>query len=75
MKLKEYLEKLQELYETYGDLELIYSSDDEGNNYDTVKYLPVIVNFKICDKEIVTDEDIVEYEYDETDYSKVICIN
>jgi nitrate reductase NapAB chaperone NapD len=73
MKLKEYLEKLQELYETYGDLELIYSSDDEGNYYDRVTHLPDIVNFNMVDKEVIHDDDIEEYSEDE--YSKVICIN
>ena len=29
MKLKEYIEKLQELYLEHGDLELVYASDDE----------------------------------------------
>ena len=30
MKLKEYIAKLQELEAIHGDLEIVYSSDDEG---------------------------------------------
>ncbi len=73
MKLKEYLDKLQELYNEHGDLELIYSSDDEGNNYNRVSYLHGIVNFNEIDKEVIHNDDIEEYSEDE--YSKVICIN
>ncbi len=73
MKLKEYLDKLQELYNEHGDLELIYSSDDEGNNYNRVSYLQGIVNFNEIDKEVIHNDDIEEYSEDE--YSKVICIN
>ena len=33
VKLTKYIEKLQELLKEHGDLELIYSTDDEGNEY------------------------------------------
>ena len=36
MKLKEYIEKLQELYLEHGDLELVYAVDDEGNYYQSL---------------------------------------
>ena len=68
-----YIEKLQELLQEHGDLELIYSSDDEGNNYDMLAYLPSIVNYNSSWKEVISDEDLEEYDVSE--YKKVICIN
>lgn len=73
MKLKLYLEKLQELYETYGDLELIYSSDDEGNEYNTVNYEPSLANYIASDRGVIHEDDLEEFN--ESDYQKVICIN
>ena len=46
MKLKEYLTNLQNLALKYPELmdnEIIYSSDDEGNNYNTVLFKPTIL--------------------------------
>ena len=34
------VEELQKLIEKYGDLPVIYSTDDEGNFYEKVLYLP-----------------------------------
>ena len=72
MKLTKYIEKLQELLAEHGDLELIYSSDDEGNNYNKVHYEPSIVNYISSDREVIHDD--LE-EWDESEYQKVICIN
>ena len=36
MRLTKYIEKLQELFAEHGDLDLIYSKDDEGNGYEKV---------------------------------------
>ena len=71
--LTTYIEKLQELLQEHGDLELIYSSDVEGNNYDNLSYLPSIVNYNSVWKEVISDEDLEEY--DESEYSKAICVN
>ena len=71
--LTNYIEKLQELLQEHGDLELIYSSDDEGNNYDNLAYLPSVVNYNSSWKEVISDEDLEEYN--ESDYKKVICVN
>ena len=73
MRLTKYIEKLQELLAEHGDLELIYSTDDEGNNYNKVHYEPSLVNFISTDREVINDEDIEEW--DESDYEKVICVN
>lgn len=73
MKLTKYIEKLQELLNEHGDLELIYSSDDEGNEYNTVNYEPSLVNYIASDREVIHEDDLEEWH--ESDYEKVICIN
>lgn len=42
MNLKEYIKKLQELEKDYGDSEVWYSRDDNGNGYQMVNYAPSI---------------------------------
>lgn len=73
MKLTTYIEKLQELLVEHGDLELIYSTDDEGNEYRKLYYDPGVVNYIESDYCIIHEDDIEEY--DESEYQKVICIN
>ena len=38
MKASELIKRLEELVDKHGDLDLIYSSDDEGNYYNKVLY-------------------------------------
>ena len=71
MKLKEYIEKLQELYLEHGDLELVYAVDDEGNYYDKVGYDPSIMN--MCGEDRISEEDIEEYSSEEI--KQYVCIN
>lgn len=73
MKLKEYIEKLNKLYKEHGDLELVYSKDDEGNEFNYLNFDPSLVNYIPSDYNVVSDEDLEEY--DESEYKKVICIN
>jgi hypothetical protein len=73
MKLTKYIEKLQELFKEHGNLELIYSKDDEGNGYQTVNCEPSLVNYISSDREVIHEDDLEEW--DETEYQKVICIN
>lgn len=42
MKLSEYIANLQSVIDKHGDLDVIYSSDDEGNSFDTIKYTPTL---------------------------------
>lgn len=70
MKLKEYIDQLKDLESNgHGDLEVIFSSDDEGNYYILVNYSPSLVN---CDEDmvVIADEDLEEF-----DTKKYICIN
>lgn len=73
MKLKEYIEKLNKLYIKHGDLELVYSKDDEGNEFNYLNFDPSLVNYIPADYNVVSDEDLDEYS--ESEYKKVICIN
>lgn len=73
MRLQEYIQELQQILETEGDLELVYSRDDEGNGYDNVQYLPTVKFFNIDYFEVIAEEDLEEYEED--DYTKVCCVN
>lgn len=41
MILKDYIKQLQEIEEEHGgELEVVYSTDDEGNNFSPVHYSP-----------------------------------
>ena len=71
MKLKEYIEKLQELYLEHGDLELVYAVDDEGNYYNKVSYDPSIMS--MCAGDRISEEDIEEYSSEEI--KQYVCIN
>lgn len=47
MTLKEYIDRLNKLAKDLPSalkLEVVYSSDDEGNNYNKVYYSPEVVN-------------------------------
>ena len=71
MKLKEYIEKLQELYLEHGDLDLVYAIDDEGNYYNTVSYNPSIMS--MCDGDRISEKNIKKYSSEEI--KRYICIN
>lgn len=73
MKLNVYIKQLIFLQETYGDLDLVYSKDDEDNVVKYVNYLPTLVKYNNENEEIITDENFDEYS--EEDYIEVICIN
>jgi len=75
MKLKEYIASLQAILESSGDLELIYSKDEEGNAYTTVAYEPSVVLFDTVQYELVVDDDEIE-DFDVQPWVKVVvCIN
>lgn len=57
MTLKEYIEELQKILETEGDLPLYTAADPEGNSYFRAEYLPEI---RVVPKD--------ELEYDRVEY-------
>ncbi len=67
MKLSEYLENLQELVRDRPELinaEVIYSIDDEGNDYKMVHYGPTPGNYYHLRGDFVTENDIQDDESD-----------
>ena len=61
MKLGEYLENLQELVRDQPELidaEVIYSIDDEGNDYKIVHWGPTPGNYYELRRDFVTENDI-----------------
>ena len=74
MKLKEYIENLQQIVDKEWDLEIIYSKDDEWNEYQKVIYEPSI--FYIKPSDYYVDEVYKEDEDEiEDDMIKAVCIN
>lgn len=73
MKLSNYIKYLQEALEEYGDLTVVYASDDEGNNHQKVEYTPSVAFFedlKECHLELIDEDDD-----DVTDENKALVIN
>ena len=71
MKLKKYLETLNAMVQANPallELEVIYSSDDEGNHYDKVHYTPSPGKF-------VDNGYGGEFDPDDAHKHNAICIN
>lgn len=75
MKLKEYIENLQAIYAKEGNLELIYSKDDEGNGFSILPYAPTVVYFDKNLWDVVDDDDLLDATAEGVKVSKVVCIN
>ncbi|MFN0318541.1 MAG: hypothetical protein ACKVQA_26240 [Burkholderiales bacterium] len=87
--LKEYIAALQDIYDEHGDLPLIYSSDDEGNEYHQVGLEPGVVYCDLSDYYVESVyANLVDYceghdEYNEDDdnveefnsLTKVVIVN
>ena len=69
MKLSELIIKLQAIQEEYGDLECVYSVDDEGNEYKKIHYDPSVGEF-------IEDNMVFQYEDDECEIDiNAVCVN
>lgn len=78
MTLSEYIKHLQKLEDDYGDLKVIYSKDDEGNEYQDIEFRPSLGfidfdegrygRYEYCDFNLEDDEDI---EF----IPNVVCVN
>jgi hypothetical protein len=82
MKLKEYIEKLQELTKEKPEtleMDVIYATDDEGNGYSDVYFGPTLGVFAESEfhSESNIKEDAEYYEEMEMDMSTInaVCIN
>ena len=68
MKLKEYIEGLQVLVDKHGDLDVVYSSDAEGNSHHSVDWGPSLGNFDPSENQFIHAEEADWYkEYNEVD--------
>ena len=73
MKFKQYMANLNKVLEEYPDtaeMEVHYSSDDEGNSYTPVHFKPSIMEVNEFDEVV----DLAE-EDDGTTYRQILVIN
>ena len=63
MKLSELMHNLRQMKKKYGDLECIYSIDDEGNDFNSIYFTPTPMK-----------KDVHGYRGEE-EKPKFICIN
>jgi hypothetical protein len=75
MKLKQYLDNLNRLVKETPeilDLELVYSGDEEGNDFHPLNYLPTLGVFR--DGEFVSKAYLEDMELTEDDIN-ALCVN
>jgi len=70
MKLSEYIKKLQQYEKEYGHLKVIYSVDDEGNDFKNVIYSPSLGYYD--GEEYTFEEEDEDYFHEDVN---CICIN
>jgi len=69
MLLTEYIENLQNMLTEHGDLEVVYSSDDEGNDFNKIYCGPSVGHYH--NREFYEPNNEDEFDYD----INAICIN
>jgi hypothetical protein len=74
MKVSQMIKNLQEFMKKHGDLDCWYATDDEGNEYHEVYFTPSY-RYATVDGEMVSYEDIIEFEYEEGSYKPVCVVN
>lgn len=65
MKLKKLIKKLKEIYKEHGNLECVYSIDDEGNSFHKIAYEPTEGYYSSEDYEFRNDQNPIN----------AVCIN
>jgi len=70
MKLSEYIKNLQQYEKEYGHLNVIYSADDEGNNFKNVIYSPSLGYYDGEDYMFVDEDE--DYFHEDVN---CVCIN
>lgn len=74
MKLSKYIELLQRTLKYEGDLECVYSTDDEGNAYHKVNYAGSHLYFENLEDYYLEQVDVEELD-DYPDAVRAFCIN
>ena len=73
MKLSEYIKELKKLEkEGHGDLDLIYTTDEEGNYFRFVGVMPAIAYANGAEDYWIKD---VEFDSSKFNEPNVVCIN
>jgi len=72
MTLQTYIKHLQKICDKYPKAKVVYSSDDEGNNFAPVEFPPQVGDFK--DDEFISEENFEEWEEDYGRKCKVTAI-
>lgn len=60
MKLKEYAAELSKLAKKHPDIEVMISSDDEGNSYRKAEWVPELVYWSDNHEEVFYEDDFDE---------------
>ena len=73
MKLSKYVKELKKLEkEGHGDLELIYSSDEEGNSFHVLDITPSVAYASDLENYYIED---IKFKFPKSTKPNVICIN
>lgn len=81
MKFKEYIKNINKFAEENPEsleMEVLYSKDNESNEFNKIYDAPILGNFDEDDKDFISNEQIIEpeNEYDKDDYPlNAVCIN
>jgi len=77
MILSDYIKTLNDIFNDYGDVEVIYSSDDEGNDFRKVGYTPSAGNYSNFDEgQFIPLDQFNDYgDEDETLKVNSVCVN
>lgn len=76
MKLSKYILLLQEIAERYGDLDVVYSKDDEGNDFNTVNYEPSVGRYDKYEREFYPyQEEGDEFSISDIKDCNAVCVN
>ena len=77
MRLKSYIEDLKRLEKKIGNVELIYATDDEGNEFNTVSYSPGIkyVPKDDLDSGSIDGMNVYDESINDENNVAVVCIN
>lgn len=77
MILKEYSEQIAALAALHPELEVVYSIDDEGNDFKVLHHTPSLGNYDKEEREWIDEQDFGSYfnEYDCEYEVNAVCIN
>jgi hypothetical protein len=76
MKLGAYIKTLQQMVKENPELknyEVVYSADDEGNQFQVVYFSPTVGQYK--DGEFMTSGDLESFDMDSNFKNNAVCIN